>query len=511
MNNSRERKLGVVLSYVSIILSILIQIVYIPLLIRRLGQSEYGLYSLVSSIIGYLTIMDFGFGNAIVVFTSKFRSQKKYDEEKKLIGMFNLIFKIIAFFAIFLGFLLYLNVDVFFGKSMTDIEIYKMKIMMLILSFNLFFTFYFQIYTAILNSYEKFVFQRLLSIFHILLKPLLMVPLLFIGFKSISLCFVITFTNLFVMLSNYYYCKRKLKISAKFKGFDKEILKIVLCYSLWIFISIVVDKINWSVDSFILGVISGTTAVSIYSVASTLNSLFINMSNVISGVFLSKISKMVARNSSCDELTNVWIKVGRIQNYIIFLMCSGLILFGKNFIVLWVGKGFEQSYYVLLLLVIPLCIPLIQNLAISIMQAKNKYKFKSILTLIMAIVNIFISIFFVKQWGVIGAALGTCISLVICNVIIMNIYYYKIIKLNVLKFWKEIIKQSIPFIIPIALIITFMFFVKLQSFMAFAVYGSIYIALYCITTYFLCMNEYEKSIIKNVLKKLKLVKLYDQY
>jgi O-antigen/teichoic acid export membrane protein len=59
-------------------------------------------------------------------------------------------------------------------------------------------------------------------------------------------------------------------------------------------------------------------------------------------------------------------------------MCSGLVLFGKRFILWWAGDGFEESYYVALILIIPICFPLIQNLGISVMQAMNKFKFKAI-------------------------------------------------------------------------------------------------------------------------------------
>ena len=141
MNESSERKKGAILSYVTIGINTLIQLLYVPFLIRRLGQSEYGLYSLVASIIGYLTIMDFGFGNAIIVYTSKYKAQNKLNEEKKLHGMFNLIFKIVGIIAALLGLLLFLNVNNLFGHTMTSIEIHKMKIMMLILSFNLMITF----------------------------------------------------------------------------------------------------------------------------------------------------------------------------------------------------------------------------------------------------------------------------------------------------------------------------------------------------------------------------------
>ncbi len=507
MSNSNQRKSGAILSYVSIIVNTIIQLLYTPLLIRMLGQAEYGLYSLVASIIGYLTVLDLGFGNAIIVFTAKYREQKKYDEEKKLHGMFKIIFIIIGFFAAILGLILYFNVNNIFGNSMSSLELDKMRTMMLILSFNLVFTFIFNIYNVIISAYEKFVFNKLIAITSAILKPLIMIPLLFIGFKSIALCMVITVVNVGVSLSNYFYCKYKLNINTKFTGFNKEIFKIIFGYSVWIFLGVIVDKINWSVDNFVLGIVSGTIAVSIYSIAATLNHLFINLSTAISGVLLPKMSKLVASNASSQILTDEMIKVGRLQNYIIFLMGSGLVLFGKEFIRIWAGEGFEESYYVALLLIIPVCIPLIQNLGLSIMQAMNKYKFRSVSTSIMAIFNVIISIYFAKMWGATGAALGTCISLIICNIIIMNIYYYKKLHLDVIRFWKNILRQSIPFIIPIFLVLVLMKYVKLNGIIGFITYGGIYTVIYFIVAYFLSMNKYEKDMIWNILGKFHLKKV----
>ena len=499
--------MGAVLSYVIIIVNTLIQLLYTPLLIRMLGQSEYGLYSLVSSVIGYLAVLDLGFGNAIIVYTSKYKAEGKIEEEKKMHGMFKIIFVIIGVIAGLLGLLLFFNVDNMFGKTMTSIELEKTKIMMLILSINLILTFSFSIYSSIISAYEKFVFQKIIALLNSLLKPVIMIPLLFIGFKSIALCVVITIVNIFVLISNYLYCKKRLKISTKFLGFDKAIFKVIFGYSIWIFLGVVVDKVNWSVDNFILGAVSGTIAVSIYSIAATINNLFINLSTAVSSVLLPKMSKLVAQNASSEKLTNEMIKVGRIQYYIIFLMCSGLILFGKEFVKLWAGPGFEESYYVALLLIIPVCVPLIQNLGLSIMQAMNKFKFKSISTFIMAIINVIISYFFAKKWGATGAALGTCISLIICNIILINIYYYKEIHLDIIKFWKNIIKQTIPFTIPIAIIIIIMALTSFNGLIGFIIYGSLYTIMYCLVSYFISMNDYEKGIINKILEKLRLKKV----
>lgn len=503
MNNNKQRKIGVLLSYLTIIINTLVQLLYTPLLIRMLGQSEYGLYSLVSSIIGYLTMLDLGFGNAIIVYTTKFHEQGKYEEEKRLHGMFKVVFTIIGLIAVVLGFVLYFNVDNIFGKTMTDIELDKMRIMMLILIFNLAITFPFSIYASIINAYEKFTFQKIVSILNTILKPALMIPLLFLGYKSISLCVVITAVNVVTLLSNYLYCKKKLNIKIKFMGFDKILFKTILGYSIWIFLGIIVDKVNWSVDQFVLGAVSGTVAVSIYSVASQINTLFINLSTAVSGVMLPKITKMIANKESSDSLTNEFIKVGRIQYYIIFLMVSGFTLVGRDFIILWAGKEFEIAYYVTLILIIPISFPLIQNLGLSIMQAMNKYKFKSISTFIMAIVNVFISIYLAKRYGPVGSAIGTSIALIICNIILINIYYYKVIKIDVIKFWKDILRMTIWFIIPVAIIVGIMYITKLSGLWGILVYGSLYTIMYSIIAILFVMNNYEKNIIKRFLKKFK--------
>lgn len=504
MDESKERKIGIILSYVTLIATTVIQLVYTPFLIKMMGQSEYGLYSLVYSVIGYLTVLDLGFGNAIIVYTTKFRSLKKYDEEKKLYGMFKIVFIIIGIIAFFLGMILFFNVDNIFGKNMSFEEIKKMKIMMIILSFNLLITFIFSIYSSIITAYEKFTYQKVMAILNTILKPILMIPLLFLGYKSITMCIVVTLVNLFVLTSNYIYCKTKLNIKIGYYGFDITLFKQVLGYSFWIFLTTIVDKVNWSVDQTILGIVSGTIAVSIYSLATNFNTMFINLSTAVSGVLLPKVTKMVANKATNKELTDEFIKVGRIQFYIMFLITTGFMLVGKEFIIWWVGKDFVEAYYVTLLLIIPAFFSLIQNLGLSIMQAKNKFKFKSLSTFIMSIFNIIISIILAKRYGAVGAAAGTTISLIICNIILINIYYYKVIKLNILRFWEDIavmiLKMLIPFFITV---ITIKIFNSDGGLWTVIIYGLIYILLYCITAYTIVMNKYEKNLLKSIFIKLR--------
>lgn len=502
MKVSQQRKVGAVLSYVAIIASTLVQLLYTPFLVSKLGQGEYGLYSLVSSIIGYLTILDLGFGNAIIVHTAKYRATGETEKEKTLHGMFKVVYFCIGIIAAIAGIIMSLNSEVLFGDSMSAEDVAKMRTMLLILSFNLFLTFSFSIYNSIITASESFVFQKLLTIIGTITKPLLMIPILFMGYKSVALCIVITIVNVATLLANYIYCKKKLGISVKFRGFDRGLFKIVFGYSFFIFLTQIVDQINWHADQFILGIVSGTIAVSIYSAASQINAMVVNLSTAMSGVLLPKISKMVAKKASASKLSDEMVKVGRMQFLVIFLVVSGFVLVGKQFMLAWLGDGFEESYIVTLLLILPAVLSLIQNTGLAIMQAMNKFRFKATATFVMAIVNIFISIFLARLYGAVGAALGTTISIVICNVIVMNIYYRKNIKLDVINFWKNILIMFFKFLIPVLATVALINITDLHGWVAVLTYGLFYTIIYSVTAYLFVMNKYEKNVVNVVYKKL---------
>ena len=126
------------------------------------------------------------------------------------------------------------------------------------------------------------------------------------------------------------------------------------------------------------------------------------------------------------------------------LILAGFTVFGRFFIKLWVGDDYMDAYYIILLLIGPAIIPLTQNIGISIIQAKNKHQFRSIIYLIIAIINIAISIPLAMRYGGIGAAIGTALANIAGQIITMNIFYWKKIHIDIPKYWKNMILFSIP-------------------------------------------------------------------
>ncbi|MEI6060288.1 MAG: oligosaccharide flippase family protein, partial [Bacteroidota bacterium] len=132
-----QLKAGAVLSYVILGLSNVVGLLYTPYMLRMMGQSEFGLYSLVGSVVAYLTILDLGFGNAIIRYTAKFRAEGKTDEQYSMFGMFIVLYSFIALLALAAGLALYFNVEAIFGNAMSADELGKARILMLLMVFNL--------------------------------------------------------------------------------------------------------------------------------------------------------------------------------------------------------------------------------------------------------------------------------------------------------------------------------------------------------------------------------------
>lgn len=497
-----EKKIGVILSYIVIVLNMLIGVLYTPYLIRKLGQSEYGLYSIIYSIMSYLTIMDMGFGNAIIIYTSRYINQKNKEKQDKLHGMFFVIYCIIGVIAAIIGIILYFNVNLMFKESMSVQEISEARIMMLILTFNLALTFPLSIFGNIIVAHEKFMLSKTIKIIQIILQPLMMIPLLIIGYKAIAMVIVLTITNIFCLILNMIVCINKINVKLKFNGFDICLLKEIFKYSFYIFLNQIIDKINWSLDQFIVGSICGTIKTAVYAVAGQLNTMYMNFSTAISGVMLPQVTKMEDNKVDDKEFTKIFIKTGRIQYILMALIITGFILFGKAFIYYWAGVGYEDSYVIACILMLPITIPLIQNIGLSILQAKNLYKYRTMIFLLIAILNVIISIPLAKMYSGIGAAIGTAFSLLLGQGLILNIYYHKKVGINIIEFWKNIIEMSIPIVFIVLFGVLLNILVVFNSIIALGIKIILYSIVYVIIMWLFGMNDYEKNLVKKPLNKI---------
>lgn len=498
-----EKKAGVVLSYISEFIRIITGLVYTPVMLRLLGQSEYGLYQLVYSVVSYLSLLSLGFGSSYMRFYS--RRKAKNDEEgiAKLNGLFMIVFLIMAAVALVCGFFMVQNSRAILGSKLTEAENDKAKILMALLVVNLAITFPDSIYNCVITANERFFFQKLLIVISNIASPLTTLPLLIAGFGSVGMVSVTTSITIFTFFIHIFYCHKKLDIHFIFREPDFKLLGSLGKFTFFIFLNQIIDQINWSIDKFVLGRVAGTTAIAVYGVGAQLNTLYVELSGSISNVFVPQVNRIVAERDDNNELTALFTKVGRIQFLVLALVLTGLIFFGRAFIPMWAGAGYEGSFAVMVLLILPVTVPLIQNIGIEIQRAKNKHQVRSVVYFFVALANVAISIPLAKRFGPVGAALGTNITMVAGNIIFMNWYYDNGIGLNIPYFWRSIGSLAKGLILPVILGFIILYFVPMSNLLILIIWVAIYTGIYCGSMWMFGMNDYEKGLVRSSLMKFK--------
>lgn len=500
--NFSQKKIGVILSYIGQLINIFVGLIYTPIMLRLVGQSEYGLYQLVNSVVSYLSLLSLGFGSSYLRFYSKYKVKDDEESIAKLNGIFMIIFCIISVICVLCGTIMVERIHNIFGTGLTEREYVKAKILMELLIINLAMTFPNSVFNCSITASERFLFQKLLIVIQNLFNPFLSLPLLIMGYGSIGMVSVTTFLTFIVLLSNIYYCFKKLHIRFIFHGFKIGLLKEMWVFTFFIFINQIIDQINWSVDKFLLGRFAGTTAVAVYGVGGQINSLYLQFSTSISNVFVPKVNRIVAESNNNTKLTILFTKVGRIQFMVLGLILSGFVFFGHSFVEIWAGQEYEDSYVIALLLIVPVTVPLIQNLGIEIQRAKNMHKARAIVYLFIALANVAVSIPLIKLMGPIGAALGTAISLFAGNILFMNWYYHFRIEIDMIYFWKEIMKFISALIVPSIVGMLIIKFIDIRGFIRLGIVTIIYTIIYFFSMYLFGMNFEEKKIVTEPLKKI---------
>lgn len=510
MRKVNELKWGSFLSYGQMALSVLIGLAYTPIMIRLLGKSEYGLYNTVTSTIAALGILNLGFNSGYIRYYARYKKEGSSEAIAKLNGMFLIIFSVIGLIALLCGIYLTNHLNLIFNQGLTSEEYKIARVLMILLVAHLTVSFPFSVFTTIISAHEYFIFLKLLSIFETIGSPLVTLPLLLMGYRSIALVTITVVVSVIASSIRVYYVLYIMHEAFSFERFNSILFKDLFSYTGFIAINLIVDQINLNIDNLLLARFKGTAAVAVYAVGLSLHMYYQRLSTSISGVFTPRIHHIVNKNIDNDietkiQLTNLFTKVGRIQFFLLVLVVTGFIFFGKAFIRFWAGRGYGESYYVALLLMIPGLVPLIQNIGIEVQRALNLHRFRSLFYGGMAVVNLIISIVLCQKYGAVGAAAGTAFATVMANGIAMNIYYHKKCKIDIISFWKSIIKMSIGVAPSVIVGIIILYYVDLDKLYWLLIGIALYTAVYLISMYYLGFNDYERNLfiqpLKRVLKK----------
>lgn len=496
-----QYKKAALLSYINLALTNVLGIVITPFTIKMLGDSQFGLYTLIGAFVGYLSVLDLGLNNAIIRFVAQYRAQNDRRGEENFLAVSLLIYITIGILIALIGSIFYFNIDTFFGNNLSITELKQAKIMTLILIVNLAITIPGGIFAGICSGYEEFVFPRLLTIIKYIIRIVLLVTILYLGSNAVGIVVMDTVLNLLFITITAIYVFKTLKVSIKLHEFRYVYIREIFSYSVWLFVFNLAYQLQWRIGQIILGTNSAPVVVAIYGIGVMLGIYFTSFGNIVNSLILPKAVQSIYNNLSNDELTKQMIKIGRITIIILLYVLGGFLLIGKEFLLLWVGETYLSSWIVALLIMIAYVLPIAQGYANSILDAMKLLQFKSVTYLVSCIIGAIIGWGLSFKYGSTGMIIGLFSGMFVFQ-IILNVYYQKIIKLNLISFFKQAVLPSLSVFLGslvICAVLNFMIDMP-ANWITFTVKGLIYSSIFILITQKFYFSVEEKRIFLNFRK-----------
>lgn len=434
-----ERKKGAILSYIQVVLSVAVSVIYVPVLLRYLGQSEYGLYQIVGSFFSYISVFESCMSTGVLRnYCNALGSQDKEAADVTL-SMAKVIYRVMAALMVVAGVIVLFAFRSFYASSFTASELKESSAILLLLFANMMVTLLGSVYLTILTGHEKFTFLKVLAIIIQVAQPFFVILCVRKIPYAITVSTVIVVFNVLTVLMRYLYVTRKLKIRIVKKKRNRKVIGEIVGLSATILLGCIADQIFWKTDQVILGKLFSTTVVAVYSVGAQIYMMYMQFGTQIASVFYPKVSILYQEENGLQKVSDLFIRVGRATFFVILLVLSGFIIFGREFLLVWVGEGYEAAYWVAIIVMLPFSVDLAQNLGLCILQVKGQYGFRAKIYLLSALLNIITTVLFARRIGITGAALSTGISMFLTSGLIMNWFFQKRVGLNMIKFWKTTI------------------------------------------------------------------------
>ncbi len=499
-----NRKIGAVLSYIYMIIEVLSTILLTPMIISSFGDAEYGVYKLVSSLTAYLLLLELGMGNSVIRYVAKYKENRDTRSCCNFVGVCIIFYVAVALIAFMLGVALTESFGAVFAKGLSKDEILLSEKLLRLTILNVVITLGTSVFYNVIIAYSKFSVSKGSLIIQIIFRFILTILALKLGYRSIAvvginLILTIVFRGFYIV-----YVLFVIKLRPKFKGIDFSFIKDIVGYSFFILLQMVATQINCYVDQALLGMLvpAASVIIAVYGVGTQIVQYFQSIGQALGGILMPGVVKMVEGGATPQKLQNEMIRIGRYSFAILGMIFAGFLINGETFLSIWIGEGYNQSYFVALMLMFAHLFILTENIGTQILWAKNKHKRQSVIKFAVVLVNIVLTVFLIKWKPLIGATIGTFISLIFGDVVCMNIVFKKEVGISLKEYYSGLFHGIVPCLVASGLCGFLVSRLNISGLVGFIVNVLAMLIVYAITMWIYGFNKDEKAMISSLYRKV---------
>jgi O-antigen/teichoic acid export membrane protein len=438
---------GTLTRYILLFVNIAIGIFLMPFTMHHLGKAQYGLWMLVASMTAYLQLLDLGYGNGLVRQVT--HADARGDEEGMNAALSTFLVVYLCIGAAALGAVVLLATFALPRfPNLSPADITTAQLVLLIVGARAAMAFPMSVFGAITTARQRFALTGSIAIGVALLQGAATYLVLRAGYGLVAL--VATTTGLAVASYTAYVAAAiatfpGLRLS--FRRFSLAEVREVTSFSLYLFLISLAIQFGYNIDNLLIAAFAGTSAVAVYAVAFRLTDYQRQLCNQFNGLLFP----VVVRFSAADQieaLRATLIDGTRIALALIAGVTLCLVTFGDRLVLLWMGAGFSESLPALYVLAAAGVVLVGAGPLGNLLLARGRHRVVAFSCLGEAVLNLLLSIWWVRHYGIVGAAAGTAVSVTISNVLVQMPAACRLLDMPIPAFLRQVCTPSLIALAP---------------------------------------------------------------
>jgi O-antigen/teichoic acid export membrane protein len=420
---------SVVSNWVSMVILGLLSFLMTPFMIHRLGDFQFGIYTLAFSVVGYSELLELGIRNTLQRFVGRLMGMKDREGLNCTFSTAVALTAAIGTFAIVLSVGLSGILPSFF--KLRPGQQYMFAWLLILLGLNMGLGLPATLLNAYLAGLQRFDLQSLLAVIRLGLRSLLIVIVLWRGHGVLAVGGCALASTLIIVPFNWWMIHRidpGLRFSVGRVSRRRAVE--LLGFSFWMLLNNAGQFLRDSTDSIVIGRVLGAALITPFVVASRLVDYF-------RPIILGMVSPLLPRVAELDaqgrhqEIQQLFLRVTRFSALASVSIGSMLLLHGRTLLLLWVGQRFVSSYPILVLLTCGAVASLAQFGTLHALIGLGRHRAYGGWTICEGLANLILSVIWARQYGIVGVALGTAVPLLAVKLTLQPWYIARALEMSV--------------------------------------------------------------------------------
>jgi O-antigen/teichoic acid export membrane protein len=471
------------------------------MILRFVGKEAFGIWTLTWTILAFMEFLTLQTPSAVAVFVPKYDPEKETGKINEILNTLFVFYLVVAL--VFTGLFMVSENQIIRLFFKVDQPLLEKARFVLGFSFYLFIVNFILLgFGYLLTGFNIYYIYNILHIVTGVARFILFIVVLYAGFgikgiTVVQMLLIIAETILIIIFTKIVF--PKLSFNPMLFSFKK--LKEMLSLSVKMLVTRIAGTVNYNVDKLVLGYFLNPVVAGFYQIGSNTAKYISTLPDMLGlNSLLPAASELKARDQM-HKMEMLYEKANKYMFFAALFMCAGIIIFGNDFVNLWLGPGYESVYIVMIFLAVAYTYSLLGYSAINLMNGLERVNEPMIISVAGAVINIILSIILAKKFGLTGALTGTAISMFI-SATAMYVLFFKLLKyrLNLARvFFKPALSILISYAVFYAVKKFIFFRINWFSFFAQVIIFSIVFIILSVFV-FRHFDEYDMDLIKGILK-----------